>query len=398
MKKILLFGAALIAAMTINAQDTITCAQAVELMPAQQNDETAVAYTVVGYVTKLESNTSPSRTDANVMQQRFWMDDAKGSVQTVNCYWCDLPDEYKDAGLNVGDKIAVTGKIINYNNKPEFKNAPVTMIERVELRVDTFDVGACDAIDEGSSLNDGATSDDVFRVFGRLKGVGEVNNYGQHTFEIACSDSTAFKAYLCAGEEGLELGKGDSVVVIGKLYNFHGTIEISNGKVELIEKSQDEEIIYEVNVAAAVEVAMALPNGGTTEDRYAVTGYVDSIATEYSEQYNNISFFMTDDMGNPTYDFEAYRVKCTADQAAQIYVGCKVVVTATLQHFYKAATETLDEVNLAETVAGATLEIISSEGINNVTDDSKAIKRIENGQVIILRNGVRYNALGAEVK
>ena len=363
-------------------------------MPAQSGSETQEVYIVTGYVTNTNGAISPSRTDPTIDQQTFWIDDVKGTVKTVQGYWCNLPGH---EALNLGDKITVTGKIMNYNNAPEIKNGDVVILERATVRIDTISASVCEALEEGSSLNPSDYSVDVFKVYGRVKGQDQVNNYGQHTFEMACGEDV-FKPYNCTGEEGLELGKGDSVVVIGKLYNYNGTIEISNGKVELIEKSQDEEIIYEVNVAAAVEVAMALPNGGTTEDRYAVTGYVDSIATEYSEQYNNISFFMTDDMGNPTYDFEAYRVKCTADQAAQIYVGCKVVVTATLQHFYKAATETLDEVNLAETVAGATLEIISSEGINNVTDDSKAIKRIENGQVIILRNGVRYNALGAEVK
>ena len=393
------------AAMAISAQDTITCAQAVTLMPAQADAETELEYIVVGYVTKLSSNPSPSRSDANVMQQRFFMDDVKGSAETVNCYWCDLPEEYKEAGLNVGDKISVKGKIINYQGKPELKNAPITMIERVELKVDTFDVDACTAIEEGSSLNVGATSDEVFRVFGRIKGVVESNNYGQHSFEIACTDTTAFKAYLCAGAQGLELGKGDSVVVIGKLYNYNGTIEISNGKVELLEKSGEEEVIHEVNVAGAIEVAMALPNGGTTEDRYAITGYVDSIAIEYSEQYNNISFFMTDDMANPTYEFEAYRVSCTAEQAAQIFVGRKVIVTAALQHYYKAAVVDEEhpendkpEVNLAETVAGGLLEIIPGEGINNVSNDAQAIKRIENGQLVVIRNGVRYNAVGAVVQ
>jgi len=396
MKKIFTFAAMCFAAMALNAQEPIaaTCAEAAAAMPAQSGSETQEVYIVTGYVTNTNGAISPSRTDPTIDQQTFWIDDVKGTVKTVQGYWCNLPGH---EALNLGDKITVTGKIMNYNNAPEIKNGDVVILERATVRIDTISASVCEALEEGSSLNPSDYSVDVFKVYGRVKGQDQVNNYGQHTFEMACGEDV-FKPYNCTGEEGLELGKGDSVVVIGKLYNYNGTIEISNGKVELIEKSQDEEIIYEVNVAAAVEVAMALPNGGTTEDRYAVTGYVDSIATEYSEQYNNISFFMTDDMGNPTYDFEAYRVKCTADQAAQIYVGCKVVVTATLQHFYKAATETLDEVNLAETVAGATLEIISSEGINNVTDDSKAIKRIENGQVIILRNGVRYNALGAEVK
>lgn len=397
MKKILLFCAAMMAAMTMSAQQTITCAQAKELMPAQQNDETEEEYIVVGYVTALLSNPSPSRTDANVNQQRFYMDDEKGSVKTVNCYWCDLPAEYKEDGLNVGDKISVKGKIINYNNEPEIKNGPITMIERAEVIIDTYDVNTCEALEEGASLNAGDTSDDIFRVHGRLKGVDDKNSYGQHTFEMACGED-AFKAYLCAGAD-LELGKGDSVVVIGKLYNYNGTIEISNGKVELIEKSGEEEVITEVTVAQAVAVAMALENGKTTEDRYAVTGYIDSIAVEFSEQYKNISFYMTDDKANPTYDFQAFRVACTADEAAQLGIGAKVKVTAALQHFHKDATESADAIDLAETVAGGVLEILEPvQGIENIVLTEKAQKVVVDGVVYIIRDNKLFNVLGTQVK
>ena len=397
MKKILLFGAALVAAMSMNAQTPIaaTCAEAAAAMPAQNGDETADVYVVTGYVTNTNGSISPSRTDPSIDQQTFYMDDVKGTKKTVQGYWCNLPGH---EALNVGDKISVTGKILNYNNTPEIKNGDVVIIERAIVLIDTIDATVCEALEEGASLNAGDYSDDVFRVYGRLKGQDQVNNYGQHTFEMACGEQI-FKPYNCTGAEGLELGKGDSVVVIGKLYNYNGTIEISNGKVELIEKSGQEEIIIEVNVAGAVSVALALENGASTEDRYAVTGYVDSIATAYSDQYKNISFFMTDDMNAPTYNFEAYRVSCTADDAAKIVVGAKVIVTACLQHYYKAADpeKQLPEINLAETVAGGTISF-PGQGVENVFSGEKAVKRVENGQLVIIRNGVRFNALGTELR
>ena len=398
MKKIFTFVAMLFAAMSMNAQEPIavTCAEAAAAMPAQHNDETQDVYIVTGYVTNTNGAISPSRTDAAIDQRTVWMDDAKGSKKTVQGYWCNLPGH---EALNVGDKISVTGKIMNYNNAPEIKNGDVVIIERATVQIDTIDASVCEALEEGSSLNAGDYSDDVFKVYGRLKGADQVNNNGQHTFEMACGEDV-FKPYNCKGAEGLELGKGDSVVVIGKLYNYNGTIEISNGTVELIEKSQEEEVIIEVNVAGAVEAAMALPNSGTSTDRYAVTGYVDSIAVAYDATYGNISFFMTDDMANPTYNFEAYRVKCTADEAALITIGRKVIVTAVLQHYYKAedVEKQLPEINLAETVAGGTIELIYGEGIENTADEAKATKLIEAGQVVIIRNGIRYNALGIEVK
>jgi len=397
MKKIFSFAAMLFAAMTINAQTPIavTCADAAAAMPAQSGSETEDVYAVTGYVTNTNGAISPSRTDPTIDQQTFYIDDVKGSQKTVQGYWCNLPGH---EALNVGDKITVTGKIINYNNTPEIKNGDVVILERATVVIDTIDASVCEALEEGSSLNAGDYSSDVFRVYGRLKGQDQVNNNGQHTFEMACGESI-FKPYNCNGAEGLELGKGDSVVVIGKLYNYNGTIEISNGKVELIEKSGQEEIIIEANVAEATTAAMALANGASSEDRYAITGYVDSIAIAYSDQYNNISFFMTDDMAQPTYTFEAYRVKCTADQAAQLGLGAKVKVTAAIKHYYKAATETLPEINLAETAEGGELDIIEPvQGIENIVLTEKAQKVVVDGVVYIIRDNKLFNALGTQVK
>ena len=394
MKKFFTFAAMLIAAVSINAQEPIpvTCAEAAAAMPAQSGDETAGVYIVTGYITNTNGTISKG-------QQTFYMDDVKGSQKTLQGYWCNLPAEVVEANrpLNVGDKITLTGKILNYSNTPEIKNGDVTILERATVKVDTIDATVCEALEEGSSLNDKDYSDDVFCVFGRLKGVDAVNSNGQHTFEMACGDEI-FKPYNCNGAEGLELGKGDSVKVTGKLYNYGGLIEISNGTVELIEKSGQEEVIIEATVAEAVAAVKALAQGGTTDDRYAVTGFVDSIATAYDEGYGNISFFMTDNMDAPTYDFEAYRVSVTPQQAEKIVLGVKVTVTAALQRYYKAATETLDEIDLAETVAGGSLKFADESAVANVANAAQSVKRIENGQIIILRDGVRYNMLGKEIR
>ena len=400
MKKLFTFAAMLFAAMALNAQETITCAKATELMPAQENDETEKEYTVVGYVTQLLSNPSEKN---GVVQQRFWMDDNKGSAETVNCYWCNLPEEAVENGLNVGDKISVTGKIINYNNKPELKNAPIVSLESASVVVETYDVDVCEAIEEGTSLNANDMSTDIFRVHGRLKGADVINSSGKHTFDMACGEET-FQAYSCAVAEGVELGKGDSVVVTGKLLYYNGEkVEISGGTVELLEKSQEEVVITDVTVAGAIEVAMQLEKGASTEDLYAVTGYIDSVAFVHSEK-TSVSFFMTDDMNDRHFDFEAYSVKCTPEQCALVKAGAKVKVTATLKRYYKAAVvdeenpdNSKPEIDLAETNGGS-LEILIESAVETVTNQVKTVKRIENGQVIFIRNGVRYNALGTEVR
>lgn len=396
MKKLFSFAAVLFAAMTINAQTAVTCAEAAAAMPAQSGDETTDVYIVTGYITNTNGAISPSRIDASIDQQTFWMDDNKGTKKTLQGYWCNLPGH---EALNVGDKITLTGKIMNYSNTPEIKNGDVVILERASVNIDTIPATACEAIEEGSSLNDLDYSDDAFIVTGRLSGPDNVNNYGQHTFDLVCDGAEAiFEAYNCTGAEGLELGKGDSVRVIGKLYNYHGKIEISNGKVELIEKSTVEVTAIEATVDEALAVIAYLEPNGKTNDIYAVTGYVDSIVTAYSEQYQNISFFMTDDMAVPSYLFEAYRVKATPEQAEKIVLGVKVKVTAQLQRYHKDATETSDEINLAETVAGGELEILAEAAVDNIFNDAQVTKRIEDGQLIIYRNGQRYNATGVNVQ
>ena len=383
----------------MNAQEVISCAQALDLMPASSDAATKQEYVVVGYVTRIERNPSPSRVNCKIMQQWFFIDDTPDGAQGVNCYWCDLPDEYRD-GLNIGDKVAVKGYIVNYNSQPEIKNGVVAMIERAQVTVNTYDLSVCEAVEFGSTLEHGEVTTDIYRVAGRIRGIDQLSNFGQHTFDIACTDTTLFKAYLCASERGVRLGKGDSVVVIGKLTNYYGTAEISNGRVELIEKSMEGELTYIVTVAEAVEVAMALPKGGTSEDRYAIHGFVDSIVIAYDSIHGNMSFFMTDNLDAPTYDFEAYRVRVAEDQRPLMRVGAEVIVTAALKRYYLPATEDKPEKDLAETVEGGTLIVIPPEGIESVNGKPSSVTRkiLENGQVIIIRNGVRYNTMGVLIQ
>ena len=145
MKKILLFGAAVLAAMSMNAQIAATCAEAAAAMPAQSGSETEEVYIVTGYVTNTNGTISKG-------QQTFYMDDVKGSKKTLQGYWCNLPAAEVEAGtpLNVGDKITVTGKIMNYNNTPEIKNGDVAILERATVKVDTINATVCEALEEGS--------------------------------------------------------------------------------------------------------------------------------------------------------------------------------------------------------------------------------------------------------
>ena len=78
--------------------------------------------------------------------------------------------------------------------------------------------------------------------------------------------------------------------------------------------------------------------------------------------------------------------------------GAKVKVTAPIKRYYAAATDEKPEIDLAETTEGGKIEILAESAVDNIRTDAKSVKRIENGQIVIYRNGVRYNLLGAEVR
>ena len=98
-------------------------------------------------------------------------------------------------------------------------------------------------------------------------------------------------------------------------------------------KEYEEPGVKKVNVAGALSAINALENGGVTKDEYEVTGVV--VASEaYSESYGNVTFTMGD-TDSATDVLTVFRWKTSAEEAAKLVKGAKVVVTATLQKYVK---------------------------------------------------------------
>ena len=358
MKKLLTFCAAIVAAMTMNAAVTeMTCAAAAQSALAMTENATADdSVSVVGYITSTNGIISRE-------QQTFYMDDTKGSgTLTLQAYWANLPADDKETPLAVGDKIILKGKLMHYYNSvndthiAEIKNGDVIVLERNTTKVDTIEVDACEAIEKGLTLAVGAYSEDVYQVSGVVGAVDNTNDADHsQTFWLQCTTREEnFKAYECK-VIGDYVAIGDTVSILGKLCNYSGIIEIFGGDAWIVSKYQPDTII--VTVAKALAIAQSLGNNVSDKDMYRVTGYVDSIRQAYSETYDNISFFMCDDLSNPQYDFVAYRVK----GGAEISVGAKVTVIGSIMHYYKAGNESVAEEHVYELAAGATIESIKRQ-------------------------------------
>lgn len=139
--------------------------------------------------------------------------------------------------------------------------------------------------------------------------------------------------------------------------------------------------------------AVALCTNPATPGQHIIRGYVTEMIEAYNDQYKNITFWMADtpDGGQV---LQAFRVKPVSDVEQALKVGDFVEVIGSLILYTK------DGVSIPEVNAGGSVELINAapSAVDNITIDQNAVKFIENGQLVIVKDGVRYNALGQVTK
>ena len=65
---------------------------------------------------------------------------------------------------------------------------------------------------------------------------------------------------------------------------------------------------------------------------------------------------------------------------------------------YDAGDVVIKLVTNTSNIFGVTITALPTSAVDNIKADAKTIKTIENGQVVIIKNGVKYNALGTEIR
>lgn len=415
MKKILLFGAALVAAMSMNAQQVMTCNEAYTAAKALASGDTLTVNNTVVIVEVTAYVTNGGNGQINNGKQTFDIGEtATETEKTIQAYLCNMPE-----GIAVakGDKVKVTGKLMHYVNASgtkdlaEFVSATAEIIEKQIVEVDTIsDLSVCEIIEEGESLNAGEYSADFFEITTTLDSLTYTNKGKmQQSFFLFCDNGKRLQVYSGAMQDSILGAEGDTVKVFGKIMHFvqgeKNLVEFEGPKVWVVGKYNAVYDTIEATVAEAITIGKALDNNAKTSAVYAVTGYVDSIA--YAYKNGSMSFFMTESMDSLTYEFEAYSVDITEELAAKVQIGAKVKVTAFLQHYYKAAIVDEDpekckpEIDLVETVSGAAFELIEEapeQGFENLVLTEKAQKVVVDGVVYIIRDNKLFNALGTQVK
>lgn len=110
----------------------ITCQEARELALAlAQGSQSSTEYVVVGHVTSLNGSYS-----TQYSSQTFWVADTPNGGNVFYAYQC-----YNDAPVVKGDKVSLTGKLLNYNGTPEMKwGQTEVLIPAIETAVEEIGV------------------------------------------------------------------------------------------------------------------------------------------------------------------------------------------------------------------------------------------------------------------
>ncbi len=155
------------------------------------------------------------------------------------------------------------------------------------------------------------------------------------------------------------------------------------------QKSSDvvEKTFVKMQILTCAEAAALCATTPTTE-QYIIHGYVTEIKEAYSTQYGNITFWMADTKDGGQV-LQAFRVKPVSEVEKGLQVGDYVEVIGTLVLFYDTP-----EVN-----AGGSVEKIADpiSGVEDIVVEKQSTKFFENGQLVIIKDGIRYNAQGVRL-
>ena len=354
--------------------DTISVEQALEIGQALEKDATTdKEYLIQGYVSYIQT-----AYDSQYMNETFWITDKKGKSAKTNKdgafeVYRGKPDIKAEIGA--GAYVYVQTKIQNYkgNTVESVTGAAVTVIERGDTSFNVVDtISVAKALEIGQALEENEVTLRKYAIEGYVSAIDNYldTTYKNETFWItdsmgntfASNDEGAFYVYRGKPSTGAEMGYNAKVRVVTTIKKYAKSCstpvienETANVPVEVLEQGEEEQIDT-ITVARAIEIGAGITNA--TKNRYVITGYVSSIETPFSEQYENETFWISDDStstasSNDEGAFEIYRGKPIP--AREIGLHAKIQITCKIKNYYNTIEN--DGVNISFTVLEAGQEL-----------------------------------------
>jgi len=291
-----------------------------------------------------------------------------------------------DDDVWVGGEIVAHGIFTTYNGQPETTTAVLDSCSgnKPEARK-TIDETFANVMSVGKALTDGSSTYDYYRFEAYVASESSGNYFLSAEKGVVASDvKDMIELYRPTDEQKALLLKNAKVKVTMLVKNYHDQVE-NDGKfeVEVLEAGEPWQINYnEVNVAGALTAIAALADGATSEEYYAVSGFVVAVTSEYNAQYGNMSFTLGDAADQTEGLLTCFRVKVDETTAAKVVAGAEVVVKGNLQKYVKNEAVTpelvngsveVKESNIKVTVAGA-LGVINALEAGATTDEKYEIQ------------------------
>ena len=295
----------------------------------------------------------------------FMADDAENTgAQEFEAYACTVSENSTIMQVLNGDKVTLTGNITKYvdsknDNKViiEIKNGTAVFVSKAEgdhsidggvtppADLDTITVAK--ALEIGGALPSDGKTDVQYVIEGYVSDIVEVyaSATDYETFWLVdekggrakTNADGAFEVYRGNPVQKMTAGLDGHVFVTAKIQNYKGnTIETSGAtSINIVEQGTVEEV-ESINVAEALVIGKALANGGVSEKRYEITGYVSNVYTFYNPDFGNETLWITDDPSSTAASmadgaFEIYRGK--PDSKAEVGYGAKVKIVCKIKNY-----------------------------------------------------------------
>ena len=219
----------------------------------------------------------------------------------------------------------------------------------------------------------------------------EQYKYTQLTATLTPADATTEVVWTSSDENVATVVNGNVTAVGVGTANIIATAGV--GVADTCAVTVTAPTILTCDSAKTLALSVSVDKEVVANGKFVVRGYVIKFvgdpSTDFSK-FDNYSFWMADSKDATEGTFEAYQV-APKDGKTIVAVGDYVEVVGDLTK-YGDTPETVGKGN-------ATVAKLANPttAIDNTTLRTPSVKTIENGQLVIIRDGVKYNAMGIQL-
>ena len=367
-------------------------------------------YKIRGYVSAINVKASDAYSDT-YKNQSFYVADDPTSTAASNAegaFYVYRGKPETEAEIPVGTQVEFTCTIKKYvpsQGDPVIENADqnivikilgdVTPIEEADVVFTSADFNGQGTSGSGSEVT--ATKDGV--TFTCDKGFGDqygVRCYKNSNVTISSADQQIGKIvfeFATVSGKYYNGGLDEEIVVNGMEWSNTMADQARMNKIKIYFGEYEPEQVDTLTAAEALAIAQTLAVGET--QKVVCKAYVANIKTPYSEEYGNITLYLTDDPTSTYGDIQAYRAKCSAEDGAAIAEHDLVLVVGNVTH-----TQNQDaSKDYYEFASGAQLTLLDHvQGIENVVLTEQVQKVVVDGVIYIVRDNKMFTVQGTQVR